>query len=267
MANTDRVLLAESDDKLTIVIETALKKAGYEVVTFNDPDKLIAEMSAESVDFCAIIIDMPNASVPTLALSSSIAEILEDVPQILIVSSSDDEERAKSLLPVKKVLKKPFGVKDLVSAVHVIAGREVEEKNVVVRGGSTTAREKTSYSKKILVVDDAMIILKSAKLILERAGFNVITAEDGKKALLKVVSENPDLVITDIMMPGKDGFELLKDIKNNPKTKDIPVIMLTAKGYKEDILKAVSLNASDYIVKPFSPKLLVDRVKKVLKLD
>ncbi len=267
MANAEKVLLAEGDDKLTIVIETALKKAGYEVITFSDPDKLIAEMSSDSTEFCAIIIDMPNASIPTLALSSDIAEILEDVPQILIVSNSDDEERAKSLLPVKKVLKRPFGVKDLVNAVHVVTGKEVEEKKVVVKGEASVSEQKPSYSKKILVVDDAMIILKSAKLVLERAGFNVITAEDGKKALLKVLSENPDLVITDIMMPEKDGFELLKDIKSNPKTKDIPVIMLTAKGYKGDILKAVSLNASDYIVKPFSPKLLVDRVKKVLKLS
>ena len=116
--------------------------------------------------------------------------------------------------------------------------------------------------RKILVVDDEERMVRFIRLNLEHDGFQVIEAFNGMKAIEKVRSSLPDLVLLDVMMPDMDGFEVLRVIR---EVSSIPVIMLTAKGEEDDRVRGLELGADDYVTKPFSPRELVSRVRAVLR--
>ena len=119
--------------------------------------------------------------------------------------------------------------------------------------------------EKILVVDDEEDILELLRYNLLREGYNVSCAASGEEALRLAQSEIPDLLVLDLMLPGIDGLEVTKILKNDSRTKDIPIVMLTAKGEEADIVTGLELGADDYITKPFSPRVLVARVRAVLR--
>jgi len=119
--------------------------------------------------------------------------------------------------------------------------------------------------EKILVVDDEEDILELLRYNLLREGYNVSCAASGEEALRLAQSEIPDLLVQDLMLPGIDGLEVTKILKNDSRTKDIPIVMLTAKGEEADIVTGLELGADDYITKPFSPRVLVARVRAVLR--
>lgn len=119
--------------------------------------------------------------------------------------------------------------------------------------------------RKILAVDDEKHIVKLVQANLVRHGYEVVTAHDGKEALQKVAEEHPDLVILDVMMPFMDGFEVLQTMRRNKATRDIPVIMLTAKTQDTDIFKGWQSGVDCYLTKPFNPMELVSFVKRIFK--
>jgi two-component system, OmpR family, alkaline phosphatase synthesis response regulator PhoP len=119
-------------------------------------------------------------------------------------------------------------------------------------------------AKKILAVDDEKNIVRLIEVNLVREGYQVVTAGDGKEALEKVAIEQPDLVVLDVMMPYLDGFEVLHEMKKNPDTRDIPVIMLTAKAQDADVFNGYKSGADCYLTKPFNPKELNAFVKRIL---
>src|SRR5436305_2364950 len=117
--------------------------------------------------------------------------------------------------------------------------------------------------KKILAVDDERHIVRLVEVNLQRAGYEVVTAYDGREALEKVKSENPDLVVLDVMMPYMDGFEVLKNLKADPITAEIPVIMLTAKAQDADVFRGWQSGVDCYLTKPFNPMELLTFVKRI----
>ncbi len=119
--------------------------------------------------------------------------------------------------------------------------------------------------KKILAVDDEKHIVRLVQVNLERQGYEVVTANDGREALEKVESEKPDLVVLDVMMPYMDGFEVLQNLRRNPNTRDIPVIMLTAKAQDADVFKGWQSGVDCYLTKPFNPMELISFVKRIFK--
>jgi two-component system alkaline phosphatase synthesis response regulator PhoP len=119
--------------------------------------------------------------------------------------------------------------------------------------------------KKILAVDDERHIVRLVQVNLEREGYKVVTAFDGKEALEKVDSENPDLVVLDVMMPYMDGFEVLQTLRKNPSTRELPVIMLTAKAQDADVFRGWQSGVDCYLTKPFNPKELITFVKRIFK--
>ena len=118
-------------------------------------------------------------------------------------------------------------------------------------------------AKKILAVDDERHIVRLVEVNLQRAGYEVVTAFDGKEALEKVKAENPDLVVLDVMMPFMDGFEVLRNLKANPETAEIPVIMLTAKAQDADVFRGWQSGVDCYLTKPFNPMELLTFVKRI----
>ena len=117
----------------------------------------------------------------------------------------------------------------------------------------------------ILIVEDEEDILELIRYNLSKNGFRITGVLSGEDALKKVSKESFDLVVLDIMLPGMDGLDVCKALKKNEKTQHIPIIMLTAKGEESDVVTGLELGADDYIVKPFSPKILISRIKTVLR--
>ena len=117
----------------------------------------------------------------------------------------------------------------------------------------------------ILVVDDEEDILELVRFNLEREGYRVTCTPSGENAIQTATQKLPDLIVLDLMLPGVDGLEVAKFLKNEPKTREIPIVMLTAKGEESDVVIGLELGADDYITKPFSPKILSARVKAVLR--
>ncbi|MFN2363780.1 MAG: response regulator transcription factor [Halarsenatibacteraceae bacterium] len=116
--------------------------------------------------------------------------------------------------------------------------------------------------EKILLVEDEEKVKKIAASYLEDAGYQIEIASDGNTALEKVLAEPPDLLILDIMLPGLDGWEIAEEVRNYF---DLPILMLTARSDEDDRVKGFEKGADDYLVKPFSPRELVARVKAILK--
>ncbi|MCA0172700.1 response regulator transcription factor [Bacillus sp. RAR_GA_16] len=117
-------------------------------------------------------------------------------------------------------------------------------------------------AEKILLVDDEEAILDVSSRYLERDGYVVITASNGEEALTKWKTEQPDLIVLDLMMPLKDGMETAEEIR---EVDDVPIMMLTALGQERDRLLGLTIGADDYLTKPFSPRELVLRVRNILR--
>ncbi len=119
-------------------------------------------------------------------------------------------------------------------------------------------------SKKILIVDDEPNILLSLEFLMKKAGFDVAVAKDGEEALLQVASFQPDLLLLDVIMPGKSGYEVCEILRSDPNRDKLKIVMLSAKGRETEVAKGIALGADLYITKPFSTKDLVSRVSELL---
>jgi DNA-binding response OmpR family regulator len=118
--------------------------------------------------------------------------------------------------------------------------------------------------KRILIVDDEPAIARLVKMSLSVEGYDAVTATSGFEALERVEEKKPDLVILDIMMPGMNGYEVCTQLKSKPETKNIHVVFLSARGDSGDPQRAFVLGADDYIIKPFDPDELLEKVKNLL---
>lgn len=118
---------------------------------------------------------------------------------------------------------------------------------------------------KILLIEDEPDILEVLDYNLTREGYKVDSCQNGEDGLKLAIRTNPDLVLLDLMLPGLDGIEICRALKEDPTTKAIPVIMVTAKGEESDVVLGLGVGADDYVAKPFSPRELVARIKAVLR--
>lgn len=119
--------------------------------------------------------------------------------------------------------------------------------------------------EKILIVEDEKDIVKMLDYNLKKEGFRIFSVHDGEDAIDSANKEQPDIIILDLMLPGIDGLEVCKSLKNSNKTASIPIIMLTAKSQESDKVIGLELGADDYVTKPFSPRELIARIKAVLR--
>lgn len=119
--------------------------------------------------------------------------------------------------------------------------------------------------QKILLIEDEEDIVSLIELQAEISGYKLISEADGLNGFNAVVKEKPDLVILDIMLPGMSGLDVCRKIKTNPQLKNIPVIIISARGEEIDVVLGLELGADDYVTKPFSPKVLFSRIRAVLR--
>jgi two-component system, OmpR family, alkaline phosphatase synthesis response regulator PhoP len=121
--------------------------------------------------------------------------------------------------------------------------------------------------KRILVVDDEIYIVHILEFTLTMEGYEVLTAADGEEALRRLEQDRPDLVVLDIMMPKVDGYEVLRRIRADEEFRQLPVILLSAKGRPIDRQTGLEIGADDYIVKPFSPRRLLEKIQDLLERE
>lgn len=119
--------------------------------------------------------------------------------------------------------------------------------------------------KKILVIEDDEDVLELVRYNLTREGYEVMSAETGETGLASASSDVPDLILLDLMLPEIDGFEVCRSLKRDRSTESIPIVMITARGEEPDIVTGLELGADDYITKPFSPRVLIARIRAVLR--
>lgn len=117
----------------------------------------------------------------------------------------------------------------------------------------------------VLIVDDEFAIRDMLRMALEMADFNCIEADNIQQAYTLIVDERPDIVLLDWMLPGGSGLELLRRLKRNDNTRELPVIMLTAKTAEDNLIQGLDVGADDYVTKPFAPRELVARIKALLR--
>ena len=118
---------------------------------------------------------------------------------------------------------------------------------------------------KILVIEDERSLVEVLSINLEREGFEVVVAHDGQEGLRQVQLKLPDLVVLDLMLPNKSGLEVCRELRMGPRTREVPIIMVTAKAEESDELVGFATGADDYVTKPYSMKVLVQRIKKELR--
>jgi two-component system, OmpR family, alkaline phosphatase synthesis response regulator PhoP len=118
---------------------------------------------------------------------------------------------------------------------------------------------------RILVVDDEPDILELVQYNLSKAQYEVVGVESGEEALVQVRTTPPDLIVLDLMLPGVDGLEVCRALKRDTRTAAVPIVMLTARGEEADIVAGLELGADDYLTKPFSPRVLLARIRAVLR--
>ena len=123
----------------------------------------------------------------------------------------------------------------------------------------------TEQKKTVLVVEDEEDILALLHFNLIKAGYEVVCAARGEEALTAIAAGTPDLMLLDLMLPGIDGLEICRRLRDDPATGEIPIIMLTARGEEEDVVRGLDLGADDYVTKPFSIKVLLARIQSVLR--
>ena len=121
-------------------------------------------------------------------------------------------------------------------------------------------------NKKILIADDEQNIVISLEFLMKREGFEVLVANDGEEAIRRIRADQPDLVLLDVMMPKKSGFEVCQEVKSDPALGAVRILMLTAKGREMEITKGLAMGADAYMTKPFSTRELVTKVKSLLDL-
>jgi two-component system phosphate regulon response regulator PhoB len=132
---------------------------------------------------------------------------------------------------------------------------------MAVASASTTAAPVTTGRLRILVIEDTRDLVEVLTVALQREGYEILVAYDGQEGLRKAQTLLPDLILLDVMLPGMSGTEVLRELRGGERTRDVPVIIISARSEETDQVVGFSLGADDYVTKPFSPRVLVQRIK------
>jgi CheY-like chemotaxis protein len=249
------VLVAEDEGSLRGALVDALDRNGYGSVEAVDGDEVVLVARREKPDLILMDLVMPLLDGYAAARVLGRDPTTRDIPILAFNPPSEGNGANRKKRPFVPRTRRGFREDT----------RILERKTPSRPRGRERTEEVSVLAKKILVVDDE-IILHILDFSLGAEGCEVITAADGEEALQKARTERPDLIVLDIMMPKVDGFEACRRLKADPETSPIPVILLTAKGREVDRQMGMEVGADDYIVKPFSPTRLIEKIGSYLSV-
>jgi len=261
MPTRQKILIIEDEKTLLEAIAKKLEVENYQVVTALDGQEGLEKIKEEKPDLILLDILMPKVDGFEVLEELNNNPDLAKTPVIIISNSGQpvEIERAMSLGVKDYLVKAEFDPQEVIVKVQSVLGKTENQKDA-------KAGEKEG-AKNILIIEDDQLLrsLCSKKLLLE--GFSVDTAIDSQQGLEKIIKSRPDLILLDLVLPGMNGFDILKIIKANPdkKVADIPVIVLSNLGQESDIQKGKDLGATDYLIKATTTTdEIVNKIKEIL---
>jgi len=255
-----KVLIIEDDKDFLEPIKSVLEKNEFDVSTAMDGEEGLKKAEKEKPDFIILDIMLPKKDGYAVCHNIKDNELLSHIPVLILTSlaKKKDGKNAAELLAkghdADGFLEKPVDPKVLLEKVNTMLSE---------------ASEKKEKELNVLVVDDDPDFIAAIKMILEQNDYKVFIEYTGEDGLRAVREKDPDIVLLDVMLPEKDGFAVCKELKEDEKTKSIPVIMMTSVGEKfteSEYAKAIAVThqADDYIEKPVDQKELLKRIKKFI---
>lgn len=269
-----KILIIEDEKVLLDVLEKKLASQGYEIETASDGESGLDEMRQVRPDLILLDIVMPKKDGFEVLAEMDKDKSLSGIPVIIISNSGQSVE-------IDKALK--FGVRDYLIKTE-FDPEEVLEKIVKVLGPAPLKKAKNgSYQggmvgpkavfgapgNKILIVEDDKFLRDLIIRKLKTEGYETSFAKEGEEALKKIKEESPTLILLDLILPGIDGFEVLKQLKSNSSEtlRKIPVIILSNLGQRDDVERGINAGAVDFLVKAhFTPGEIVEKIKQVLTI-
>lgn len=248
-----KVLIVEDEEALLQTLQFKLSREGYEVALARDGFQGLEQIKANRPDVVLLDILMPKLDGFGVLEQLSKEKVIPGLPVIIISNSGQPVEidRALKLGARDYLVKAEFAPEEVLEKVRKVLGQD---------GASA------GTNGRVLIVEDDQFLRDLMERKLKKEGFSVDTAIEGETGLQKIVATKPDLVLLDIILPGVDGFSILEKIKGNPAVANIPVILLTNLGQRDDVEKGLKLGAAGYLVKAhFTPGDIVEKVKSVLK--
>ncbi len=261
-----KILIIEDEEALLSVLEKKLSLEGYDVFTARDGQEGLEKIREHLPDLVLLDIIMPKLGGFEVleALKKEKGKIAQ-IPVVIISNSglSVEIEKSMDLGARDYLVKAELNPGEVIKKIEKLIGKP--EKNSVSKKTEPIKQAQTIEGSKILIVEDDKFLRDLCQRKLEKEGFQVITAIDGEDGLKKMKEGKPSLVLLDIILPGLDGFEVLKRIQKDPDLVKIPVVLLSNLGQEEDVKKGVELGAKDYLIKAhFTPGEIIEKIKKIL---
>jgi len=268
-----KILIIEDEKSLLDILERKLLYEGYEVSIAQDGEEGIKKVKEIKPNLILLDIVMPKMNGFEVLENLKKSQEFSSIPVIVISNSgySVDLDKALELGAVDYLVKAEFDLEEVVRKIEKVLVDSGFSQKEDASAEDQSLREKEIFSKdsnnfkKILIVEDDQFLRKLCSKKLEKSGFKVLTAFDGEEGIKKVKEDKPSLVLLDLVLPGLSGFDVLKQIKINPQTASIPVIVLSNLGEKEDIQRAADFGAESYIVKAdYTLSEIIKKIKTVI---
>ena len=267
-----KVAIIEDEEVLLNVLENKLKKEGFDVVTALDGEIGVKVVRESLPDIILLDIIMPKVNGFEVLAQLNQDPVLAKIPVIIISNSGQPVEidKALSLGAKDYLVKAEFDPQEVIEKIKKQLSSPASPQSVVQSANSDGTSPKINADINpslftILLVEDDNFLRDLISQKIKKEGFNVIEAIDGEDGVKKTGEHKPHLILLDLILPGMDGFEVLRDIHSNENSKKIPVIILSNLGQKDDIEKGMRFGAVDYLVKAHNtPGEIVDKVKEVL---
>lgn len=273
-----KILIIEDEEVLLDVLKDKLTRQGYEVAVARDGEEGLAKMREGKPDLILLDIIMPKKDGFEVLTEINQDKELVTIPVIIISNSGQPVEIDRALkLGVKDYLiKTEFNPEEVIEKVTKIFGQKIQNRNKKTTHQVTDKKEVMKEKKinnggnKILIVEDDRFLRELIVKKLQNEGYEIAVAMDGEEALKKIKEEKPVLVLLDLILPGIDGFEVLRQVKKDAsqEIRKIPVIILSNLGQRDDVEKGINLGAEDFLVKAhFTPGEIIDKIKQVLEAE
>ena len=257
------VLVVEDDHMNMKLMRSLLGLGGYRVLEAGEAETGLRMAAEQRPDL--ILMDVQLPGLDGLSATRRLKEDpeLADIPVIALTGLAMEGDREKALAAgCRDYISKPINTRSFLDSLGTLL--VPEEKEAAPQAGPPKTIQRP-YSR-ILVVDDDPMNVKLVMAILKKGGYDSLAAYDGAEALEKVRGHHPDLILLDVMMPGLDGYQVTRELKDDPLTAGIPIIMLTALNGAEDKLRGLESGADEFLTKPVNAPELLARAKSMLRL-
>lgn len=264
-----KVALIEDEEVLLEVLESKLKKEGYEVFSAKDGQAGLDLIRAIQPDLVLLDIIMPRMDGMEVLAHMHDDAVLSKIPVIIISNSGQavEIERALALGVKDYLVKAEFDPQEVLDKMRALLHETGKEQEAPVSEGAAahSAAPVDPSAFRVLLVEDDSFLRDLISQKMKKEGFTVIEAVDGEESLKKAANENPHIILLDLILPGADGFEVLRKLRAEPITGKVPIIVLSNLGQKEDVEKGIRLGATDYLVKAHNtPGEIIDKIKTIL---